>query len=213
MKQAILLIVIFFVISCQKSIPKEKTESEYPDMEESIRLNDFVFGQTFLESEDTLALIAALDSANKILDLRIDDKMKQIAIRNKILVLGMLNRTKEAFLLQDEVIDTGAMNIDRLTYNAIKALLNDKKDVADYYLTTAVLQYNKLQNTSKPDINLFIKRIGICMIQNKDEEARSLLEHALNDNPNNLMLQDYNARYEFYKGMWLDVFETLKSQW
>lgn len=178
------------------------------------RMNDSIIQliTNFEQIQDSAALEMALSLNDKViaLDSAKENQFYNLGIR--IQLLGLLNKTKEAFLLKEKILSKDKFNIERLTYYGQKYRLMGLIDSSEIYFNSALIQCDKLlKDTLNTD--LIMRKVEIYTYQKKNDDALRIIEQALLQDPENIILNTYKDDFDEYCNIIINQFDNIKLDW
>lgn len=159
-----LFVILFGFLSCKDSKKDQATLDK-----DAAKLTDSI--AILILKGDSLSLANALVLSDSALVMTTNPKTRIFALQNKAIVLSAQGKKKEAFALQDEIINKDPESIDRLIYNGLKKQ-NAKNDFeAKALFDSALIQCDK-QLTLKPgDVTTFVSKISVYMYMGNKDKA------------------------------------------
>lgn len=200
-----LFIAICFTYSCNNANNKANKE----DISDIKVLNDSInkLITFYQQDKDSTELKIALSLNDRVLSLDKKNKNQFYNYNTRIQILSLLNRKKEAFLLNERILNKDSLNIDRLMYYGLKYNLKKQEDSSNFYFNKAL--YLISQNDSL-DTNLIIKKTYIFIYQDKKDTAKKVIEDELRKNPDNEILQVFNEDFDEYYNITKDTFKDIE---
>lgn len=165
----------------------------------------------FEQIQDSAALEMALSLNDKViaLDSAKENQFYNLGIR--IQLLGLLNKKKEAFLLKEKILSKDKFNIERLTYYGQKYRLMGLIDSSEIYFNSALIQCEKLlKDTLNTD--LIMQKVEIYTYQKKKDDALRIIEQALLQDPENIILNTYKDNFDEYCNIINNQFDNIKLE-
>lgn len=207
MKNIILFCTIVLMSACNGS-EKIKTSEEKMDLKS---INDSIVQliSIFQQKQDSTALKLALVLNDKAIALDSLNKDQFYNLNTRIQILGLLNRYKEAFLLKEKILSKDKLNIDRLIYYGQKYKLKGQADSSEVYFNEAIIQCDKLLNDTL-NTDIVLKKIEVYIYQNKVEDAKIILNQALQKSPDNETLMSLRENFGEYYKIVNDLFQKIK---
>ena len=207
MKNIILFCTIVLMSACNGS-EKIKTSEEKMDLKS---INDSIVQliSIFQQKQDSTALKLALVLNDKAIALDSLNKDQFYNLNTRIQILGLLNRYKEAFLLKEKILSKDKLNIDRLIYYGQKYKLKGQADSSEVYFNEAIIQCDKLLNDTL-NTDIVLKKIEVYIYQNKIEDAKIILNQALQKSPDNETLMSLKENFGEYYKIANDLFQKIK---
>ncbi len=163
----------------------------------------------FQQKQDSTALKLALVLNDKAIALDSLNKDQFYNLNTRIQILGLLNRYKEAFLLKEKILSKDKLNIDRLIYYGQKYKLKGQADSSEVYFNEAIIQCDKLLNDTL-NTDIVLKKIEVYIYQNKVEDAKIILNQALQKSPDNETLMSLRENFGEYYKIVNDLFQKIK---
>lgn len=159
-----LFVILFGFLSC-----KEPKKDQATLDKAAAKLTDSI--AILILKGDSLSLANALVLSDSALVMTTNPKTRIFALQNKAIVLSAQGKKKEAFALQDEIINKDPESIDRLIYNGLKEQ-NARNDFeAKALFESALIQCDK-QLTLKPgDVTTFVSKISVYMYMGNKDKA------------------------------------------
>ena len=124
---------------------------------------------------DTTLLERGLFLSDKVIKIDTIQNNELVNYSNRIQILSLLGKKKEAFLLTSKIISEDKNNIDRIFYNGVYYGLNNMNDSSLYYLNIVNNRCDSILSVSF-DMNAFIKKIELLTYQKKRKESILLVD-------------------------------------
>ncbi|MFT3993843.1 MAG: hypothetical protein QM660_06020 [Dysgonomonas sp.] len=177
------LILFGYLIGNSSCTPKQNDNAS----EENIRkLKDSI--TTLMITFDTAMWEKALLLNDSI--LKIDTLQSNIRhnYQTRYSILIMLGRQEEAFDAMDKALPKDMRNVDRLIYNGNRSMLKGQKDSSTYYFSLALDICDSLVKQNY-NTNTVGQKVGVLLMLEKKEEAKSLVKDALSKSPDDEILK------------------------
>lgn len=199
MKQTLLTAALSLTIlsGCNRNKPPEKVF----DRTDIGQLNDTITAlmSNYTQNNDTLSLNYALMFTDELLSIDTIQADHNRIYGVKIQILTMLNRNREAFLLNDQILPQDNNNLDRIIYNGVVKKMYGDEPAADKYFATALKKCDSIL-AKKDSVDILVKKISIFTYQGKKENAQSLIDKAVAAQPYNrtlvMLKEQYDQQYD-----------------
>lgn len=183
---------LFLVFSCSQANKTSSIAEEKKVLEDSItNLLD-----SYLISKNSILLDKAMWFSNLILekDSSMIDDLRFNTL--KVQILTYMGKNKEAFYLKGKTIPNDINNVDRLSYNGLKKLIENQQDSARFYFSLATTIYNDKLVKNPGDLDAFIGNLGIHIYLNEKEKAEKGIDNKIKQFPDNQLLKDLKGNLD-----------------
>lgn len=207
MKNLITVIILALLSACSNVKEKEipGNEIEIKDLNDSIVQLIILFQQ----NQDSSVLKSALLLNDKVMKMDSVNAHRYYNLNTRIQILGLLNRKKEAFLLKEQTLNKDSLNIDNLIYYGLKHKLKGEEAFSKKYFEKALNRCNELMKDSA-STELLLQKVYIYIYQNKDDEAKKVIDDALLKDTDNDILETFRENFEDISKQSYDFLSDIK---
>jgi len=200
-----MVIILFALLTCCSCIDK-------PNSNNNIKKNQAVYSEKnkfmdnhfdsiyrlmidFSSNNDTSLMVNALALNDEMFEADGNNEYELTNIQLRAIILALLGRYKESFLLKENLLTTDKTDIDRIIYEGFKFKLKNNNDSANYY-------FNKALNISMSvikdslDVPSVMRIVEIKLATENENEAKKFVDDLALKYPDSYETNSILSHYE-----------------